>query len=155
VSALYRGLLIALFSVSLFALLVMVPLRACFGLQYLNNRDNSTPAGVQEQLLNAPAIVSWITGILFFCTSVATVVIRLIHPGRVCAGDFLAELEKENDVIRTYYDIEVGFFLFIIMILSIISLALTVLVWVCCCGALCCLACGVSGLYQERTPGNF
>ena len=105
-------------------------------------------------MLNAPAIVSYITGFLFFVTSILTVITRFSHVGMVCAGDYLADLEKDNDVIRTFYDIEVGYFLFVIAILSIISLAITVLFWTCCCGALCCLACGVSALYQDRTPGG-
>ena len=153
VSELFRIILITEFVISLFALLVLLPLRLCFGLQYFNRRDKSTPAGVQEQLTSIPAVISYITGFLFFAVGIATVVVRLMHVGRVCSGDFLAELEKDNDVIRTYYDIEVGFFLFIITILSLISIGFTVCFWACCCGALCCIALGVSNF--QGTPGDF
>jgi hypothetical protein len=144
VSELFRAILIAEFAITLFALLVLLPLRLCTGLQYFNNRDRSTPAGVQEQLTSIPAVISYITGFFFVAVSIATVVVRLIHVGRVCSGDFLADLEKENDVIRQYYDIEVGIFLFAITILSIITIVFTLLFWCCCCGALCCLGLGLT-----------
>lgn len=39
VSELFRIILITEFVISLFALLVLLPLRLCFGLQYFNRRD--------------------------------------------------------------------------------------------------------------------
>ena len=129
VSELFRIILITEFTVSLFALLVLLPLRLCFGLQYFNNRDSSTPAGIREQLTSVAAILSYVTGFIFFAVSIATIVIRLMHVGRVGSGDFLSDLEKENDVIHTYYDIAVGDFLFVITILSIITVSFTALFW--------------------------
>lgn len=117
VSYLYRVVLITGLAVSLFNLLILLPLRACFGLQYYNRKDR-TPKGDLQESLNTPQnSVSNVIGLLFTSLGIFIIVVRFSHHGRVCAGDFLADLEKENDVVRTFYDIDTGLFLFILAIL--------------------------------------
>ena len=92
-------------------------------------------------------------GLLFGLAGILVIWVRFTHVGRVCSGDFLADLEKENDVVRTFYDIDLGLFLFIIAIINIVTLSFTCLAWICCCGFFCCVACGFA-TYQSRTPGG-
>ena len=73
-------------------------------------------------------------GVIYTVGATLIIVIRSSHPAMVCSGDHLSDLEKENDVLRVFYEIETGYFLYVMMIIQIVYLALSCL----CCLGLCC-----------------
>lgn len=56
-------------------------------------------------------------GTIYTVGAILTIVIRSSHPACVCSGDNLSELEKENDVLRMFYEIDTGYFLYVMMII--------------------------------------
>lgn len=58
-------------------------------------------------------------------------IFRGSHTGYVCSGWFLSQGERENNNVRSVYDIDVGMFLFVIMIINAVAL---------CCGCFACFS---------------
>ena len=72
--------------------------------------------------------------ILYTIGGTLTIVIMSQPEALVCSGWYLSDLEKENDIIRSFYEIDTGLFLFVMLIFNAVYLGLSLL----CCLACCC-----------------
>ena len=87
----------------------------------------------QSQLNTGHQWITNLTSLTYTIGAIWNIILMTSNPAKVCSGWYLADLEKENDVIRSYYEIETGYFLYVLFIINIITLALQV----CCCFCLC------------------
>lgn len=80
--------------------------------------------------------MSNIVGLLYFVEAIMIFVFRGSHSGYVCSGWYLSHAERDNENVRSVYDIDVGMFLFVLMIFNIVTFG-CMCFWslVACCGA--------------------
>ena len=122
VSLRFRVILWIGFILSLLNILVLMPMKFYYGREYFMqpgpiDYDWKSQVQTKHQCMSNIIATGWVTlAILIF-------IFRGSHTGFVCSGWYLSEHERENENIRSVYDIDVGMFLFILLILNAILVA--------------------------------
>ena len=124
---------------SLCVTLILMPTKFFYGREYFM-QQGPVSLNWREQIATGHQCMSNLAALLFVALAILIFIFRGSHTGFVCSGWYLSSHESMNENIRSVYDVDVGMFLFVLLILNSVMLA--------CMGCACLATCCALTTYQ-------